>query len=85
MGRRYDVPAYPEVAAMVVENTTDGSVLPYDVVIHDREHGLQQVSSLHPSYIHLHYVLMFPYGDNGWYLGLRSVSTATNDDTNVTF
>ncbi|KAG2215605.1 hypothetical protein INT45_013091 [Circinella minor] len=84
MGRRYDVPAHPEVAAMVVENTTDGSVLLYDVDIHDREHGLQQVSSLHPSYTPLHYVLMFSYGNNGWYLGLRSISTATNDDTNVT-
>ncbi|KAG2221791.1 hypothetical protein INT45_013287 [Circinella minor] len=58
LGRRYDQQAYPEVAAMVVESTVDGSITPHDVIINDRTQGIRQISSLHPSYMPLHYILM---------------------------
>ncbi|SAM09761.1 hypothetical protein [Absidia glauca] len=74
LGRRYDVPSCPEIAAMVVENSTDGTFHPHDVVIKNRNGGLRTISSLHPSYMPLHYVLMFPYGEDGWSPDMRSFS-----------
>jgi hypothetical protein len=73
--RRYDVQSYPEVAALVREHTTDGSFHPHDILINDRRSGLKKISSLHASYMPLHYVLMFPYGDDGWYEGMMSGRT----------
>jgi hypothetical protein len=76
-GRRYDRQTYPEIAALVVENGTDGPATPHDIVIKDRTDGaLQFVNSLHASYMPLHYVLMFPFGDDGWFLGMHSNTNA---------
>ncbi|KAI9264120.1 hypothetical protein BDA99DRAFT_406816, partial [Phascolomyces articulosus] len=71
MGRRYVQQSYPEAAAMVVESMIDGSTTPHDIVINDRTEGIREISSLHPSYMSLHYVLMFPFGENGWFNGMR--------------
>ncbi|KAI8150214.1 hypothetical protein BJV82DRAFT_503280, partial [Fennellomyces sp. T-0311] len=68
LGRRYKQQVYPEVAAMVVENSVDGAVEPFSIVINDRTEGLRLVSSLHASYMPLHYVLMFSFGEYGWHL-----------------
>ena len=83
MGRRYDQQAYPEVAAMVVENMVDGSITPHDIVANDHTRGMRKTSSLHPSYIPLRYVLMFPYGENGWHIGM-TCQTVNGQISNVT-
>ncbi|KAJ8657750.1 hypothetical protein O0I10_006565 [Lichtheimia ornata] len=68
LGRRFDTPTCAEVAAVPVENAVDGSIEPYDIVVSNRQGGLLQIiNSLHKSYMALHYVLMFPYGDDGWF------------------
>jgi hypothetical protein len=71
-GRRYDQQTYPEIAAMVVENSVDGSVDPHAIVMRDQMNGLRVISALHASYTPLHYVLMFPFGGEGWFLDMRS-------------
>ncbi|SAM01481.1 hypothetical protein [Absidia glauca] len=71
LGRRYDAPSCLEISAMVMENSTDGGFSPHDIVITDRNRGTRSVSSLDPSYMPLHYVLMFPYGEDEWRKGLR--------------
>ncbi|SAL98428.1 hypothetical protein, partial, partial [Absidia glauca] len=76
LGRRYDSPSYPEIAAMVMEDSIDGGIEPHDIVINDRTRGIQQVNSLNASYMPLHYVLMFPFGENGWDIRLHSSSGA---------
>ncbi|KAG2217967.1 hypothetical protein INT45_001401 [Circinella minor] len=83
LGRRYDQQSYPEVAAMIVENTVDGESLPHEIVIRDRQSGLYTISSLHPSYIPLHYVLMFPFGDDEWSPGMQCQS-ADNQTNSIT-
>ncbi|SAL99332.1 hypothetical protein, partial, partial [Absidia glauca] len=80
LGRRYDAPSCPEISAMVMENSTDGGFSPHDIVISDRNRGHRYVNSLNPSYMPLHYVLMFPYGEDGWRLGIPS----TNGQKDIT-
>ena len=38
-----------------------------DIMLRPYESGLQRISEIHPSYMLLHYVLMFPRGEDGWY------------------
>jgi len=38
-----------------------------DVVLREREGQLQRISQNSPSYTALHYVLLFPKGENGWH------------------
>lgn len=42
-----------------------------DVILQNRAGGLQIISDLHPAYVPLYYVLLFPYGENGWHPDLR--------------
>jgi hypothetical protein len=39
--------------------------------LYRRGGGLQFISNLHPAYVPLYYVLLFPYGENGWHPDLR--------------
>jgi hypothetical protein len=38
-----------------------------DIVLHLREGGLKRIPEIHRAYAPLHYVLMFPRGEDGWY------------------
>lgn len=42
-----------------------------DVVLHLREGGVKQISPCHRSYDPLAYVLLNPYGKDGWTPGLK--------------
>ncbi|XP_074649050.1 uncharacterized protein LOC141904363 [Tubulanus polymorphus] len=48
-----------------------------DVIVQFREGGLKKISNLHRSYDPLHYVLLFPYGTDGWQLGLKTTDNKT--------
>jgi hypothetical protein len=70
--RRYNLPVADEVA--VILPGVDGPNIQQsqrDIVLHRRAGGLQVISSLHPAYVPLYYVLLFPYGENGWHPDLR--------------
>lgn len=58
-------PAKGEIAAVVPIYSSN--ITPYrDIVIHRQGHGLIHIDELHPLYDPLHYVLMFPRGEQGW-------------------
>ncbi len=60
--RKYNVPLASEVAVIMPgEHAED-----LDVVIKSKGGGLQRISTLHRSYDPLHYVLLFPCGDDGY-------------------
>ena len=48
-----------------------------DVIIHLRAGGVQRINPNHRSYDALHYVLLMPYGDDGWTPGLKGLSGKT--------
>jgi hypothetical protein len=51
---------------------------PRDVTLHRRGGGLANISETHRAFDALHYVLLFPLGEDGWNLGLRHVSGQNN-------
>jgi hypothetical protein len=80
--RRYNLPTADEVGVILPgENVFQGNHR--DIIIHlrpqhyhnahdGRDHlQLQRISEGHAAYAPLHYVLLFPYGEPGWYYDLH--------------
>jgi hypothetical protein len=62
---RYNVPTVDEIAVIVPGDETS-TVNPRDVILHGRNGGLHFIHDHHRAYIPLHYVLLFPFGSDGW-------------------
>lgn len=67
---QYNLPTSTEIATIIVGDF-DAKEYKFDLLVHDRDHGMRQVSSLHPSYLSLQYPLLFPYGESGFHLGIE--------------
>jgi hypothetical protein len=69
--RRYNLPTADEVAVILPGMEGDSMQLSQrDIVLQNRAGGLQIINDLHPAYVPLYYVLLFPYGENGWHPAL---------------
>ena len=66
--RRYNAPTAPEVAIIMPGDGYSEGVASRDIVLHARTGGLQRITECNCAYDSLHYVLLFPTGDNGWHL-----------------
>ena len=64
--RSYNLPGGCEVAALM-----PGEVGNLDVIIRTKGGALRRIKQIHRSYDPLHYVLLFPHGEDGYQLGLR--------------
>jgi len=61
--RVYNVPEIDEVAALIVgdfDSSEDGR----DIVVRERDGGLQRIHETHAKYIPLQYPLLFPFGED---------------------
>ncbi|KAJ7213752.1 hypothetical protein C8J57DRAFT_1096672 [Mycena rebaudengoi] len=74
---RYNAPTANDVAAILLG---DGSVVPdhRDIILHERGGPLHRIHETHPSYQPLLYVLLFPYGEDGYH---TKIPLALQDDT----
>ena len=64
--RRFNLPTGSEVAVIMPGDQT-GSL---DVVIHTRNGPLQRIKPIHRSYDPLHYIVLFPFGSDGFHLDI---------------
>ncbi|KAK4597272.1 hypothetical protein RGQ29_015015 [Quercus rubra] len=68
-GREYNMPTCSKIAAIIVGDIgAENSHC--DIIIELKEGGLQRINVLHPSYMALQYPLLFPYGEDGFRLGI---------------
>ena len=65
--RRYNLPTVDEIAAIIPGTGEEDVDHNRDIVLHYKHGGLHNISHLHPLYAPLHYVLLFPKGDQGWH------------------
>ncbi|KAI6138303.1 hypothetical protein BKA82DRAFT_15394 [Pisolithus tinctorius] len=68
--RRYNLPTVDEISAIVPGDGSQNVRLDRDIILHLQGGGLHHISNLHPSYLPLHYVLLFPDGQEGWNLDI---------------
>ena len=64
--RRYNAPSAPEIAVIIPGDGYSEGVASRDIVLHEHTGGLQRITESHCAYDSLHYVLLFPLGENGW-------------------
>ena len=68
-GREYNLPSCSEIAAIIVGDIGAENAH-RDIIVELKEGGLQRINVLHPSYMALQYPLLFPYGEDGFRLGI---------------
>ena len=72
--RRENLPISDEVAVIIPDENKDPSFR--DIALAERggrpadQPRCRRIYATHPAYIPLHYVLLFPRGDPGWYFEL---------------
>lgn len=68
-GRTSNLPTTDEVAALI-PGDIDVTMHTRDIVIETKTGKLTRISELHPAYLALQYPLLFPYGEDGFRLGI---------------
>ncbi|KIJ06154.1 hypothetical protein PAXINDRAFT_39194, partial [Paxillus involutus ATCC 200175] len=68
--RRYNLPTANEIAAVIPGDGTELVNENRDIVLRLQGGGLRRISHLHQAYSALHYVLLFPKGEEGWHLNI---------------
>jgi Helitron helicase-like domain at N-terminus len=68
--RRYNLQAVDEIAAIIPGDGTEVINENRDIILRYRGQGLRRISHLHRAYSTLHYVLLFPKGEDGWHLNI---------------
>nr|XP_043611489.1 uncharacterized protein LOC122583120 [Erigeron canadensis] len=69
-GRVYNLPTTSEVAGLIIGDI-DSVRDSWDIILRKQSGGLQRISELHPSYLALQYPLLFPFGEDGFRLGIK--------------
>ena len=77
--RRYNAPTASDVAAIMIGDDYNVDPSNRDILLKLHDGGLQRISELHPSYDPLHYVLLFPKGDDGWHIDIPLAGTVKRE------
>lgn len=93
--RRYNRPTTLEIGVLIVggdDGGSNGQPKNRDIVLHLKGPGndLTRINEIHQRFDPLQYVLMFPFGDPGWHINLKSYNSsimetdidASTEDTN---
>ncbi len=64
--RQYNVLTVDEIIALMVGNGSE-AIDRRDIVLAQQAGPFQRISELHVGYMALHYLLLFPYGEDGWH------------------
>ncbi|CAL1357031.1 unnamed protein product [Linum trigynum] len=77
--RQYDLPTGTDIAGLIPGdfNAEDGD---RDIIINHRAEGLQRIVSLNPKFHALQFPVLFPYGEDGFHLGIKcnQIHSSTN-------
>ena len=71
--RHYNAHSVPEIAVIIPGDCYTEGVASRGIVLHEHTGGLQRITESHCAYDSLHYVLLFPLGENGWHLKVISL------------
>ncbi|XP_020272658.1 uncharacterized protein LOC109847832 [Asparagus officinalis] len=78
-GRLQNMPTVSEIAGLIVGNI-DETIAVRDIIVYDRKMGLSRISDLHPSFMAMQYPLLFPYGEDGFRLGVPLEGESKNSN-----
>jgi hypothetical protein len=67
--RRYNAPASSEIAVLLPGDDMEASNR--DIVLHKKGGGIIRINEFNAAYDPLHYVLLFPHGDQGYHFNIK--------------
>ena len=82
--RQYNAPTVSEVAVLITNDFGDANE-ERDIIVNNKNCGLQRISETHPSYMALQYPLLFPYGEDGFHDKIPYYSNLGKRKTNRDF
>ncbi|CAN1188487.1 hypothetical protein LINPERPRIM_LOCUS35423 [Linum perenne] len=65
-GKQYELPSGVELAGLI-PGDFEPNHEDRDIIVNNRNSGLQRITSLHPLFDSLHFPLLFPYGNDGFH------------------
>ncbi|OMO85808.1 DNA helicase PIF1, ATP-dependent [Corchorus olitorius] len=68
-GRNYCPPTSSHIAGIIVDDSEEGNSV-RDIIVEHRSGELQHISITHPLYMSMQYPILFPYGDDGFTVGI---------------
>jgi hypothetical protein len=69
-GRRYNVPTADEIAVIIPGDGSEEVSDKRDIILRLQGGRLERISQLSHAYSTLHYVLLFPSGEEGWHIDI---------------
>mgnify|MGYP003702294039 CR=1 FL=1 len=69
-GRQNNMPSTSEVAMLIVKDPTEKSY-GRDIVLEYKDMRPKRISETHPKFMAMQYPLLFPYGEDGYRLGIK--------------
>ena len=69
-GRQHNMPSMSEVAALIVKDPTQKNY-GRDIVLEYKDMKPKRISEIHPKFMAMQYPLLFPYGEDGYRLGIK--------------
>nr|XP_040257571.1 uncharacterized protein LOC109741812 [Aegilops tauschii subsp. strangulata] len=69
-GRQDNMPSTSEVAALIVKDPTQKHY-GCDIVLEYKDMKPKRISEIHPKFMAMQYPLLFPYGEDGYRLGIK--------------
>ncbi|OMO49969.1 hypothetical protein COLO4_38264 [Corchorus olitorius] len=68
--RNYAAPVSTDIAKLIIGDETQ-EIMEKNIIIEHKSGDLKKISNLHPLFISMQYPLLFPYGEDGFHLGIR--------------
>nr|CAD1842606.1 unnamed protein product [Ananas comosus var. bracteatus] len=69
-GSQYNPPSCSEIAGLIIGDFGSAD-RQRDIVVEHKMEGLKRISDLHPSFMAMQYPVLFPYGDDGFRIGIK--------------
>ncbi|XP_075665627.1 uncharacterized protein LOC142635332 [Castanea sativa] len=66
---QYNLPTASKVAGLIVGDFDPNNGY-HGIIVEDCDHGLWHISEIHPTFMAMQYPLLFPYGEDGFSLGI---------------
>ncbi|XP_004289561.1 PREDICTED: uncharacterized protein LOC101297391 [Fragaria vesca subsp. vesca] len=79
--KQYEEPTNEEIAGLIVGDIGEFNSNK-DIIVQSNDGSLKRISRIHPKYMSLQYPILFPYGEDGYKIGLYLQRNSGNEDDN---
>ena len=75
--RRYNLPTTDSEIAVILPGDGEEHVEPRDIISYGRNGRIWRINDSNPAFMPMHFVLLFPRGEKGWWPGIHRQDAQT--------